>query len=512
MIRGFSGTTLAIVGSLLIVLLLILLLKLQTRSGPGENATLVRVACAAGIKPPVLAAAEAYEETFGVTIELVYGGSATLLGGIEIKPDAADLYIAADDAYVEDGRQRGLLAESIPLAQLTPVIAVPTGNPKSIRSLEDLLTRDDLRIGLANPDAAAVGNATRELLSATGEWSSLEGRITVFKPTVVESANDVVLGAIDAAIVWDATAAQYDDLEAISIPQLKQGGRTIAVAVVAGTAQPTEALRFARYLASRDRGQPFFQAHGYEVRPGDLWSERPRIVIFAGSMFNQAVEETLQAFAEREGIDIERVYNGCGFLVGQMKAGAQPDAYLSCDTRFMKDVQERFHPSRTFSENPMVLITPSGNPAGITNINQLADGDLRVGLAHPNKSALGDLTQQLLNQRGLLEPIERSGNWVQQAPQGDFLVNAMRTGSLDAAIVYASNAAVASEYLEIMPIEAHGAVARQPWAIARSTDHTHTIERLFDQLAAEHSAERFRQLGFRWLPDHAGSAPGGEPR
>ena len=501
---------LAALGSLVVVALLVFLLLLQQQSGPGQDGQVVRVACAAGIKPPVLAAAQQYEDRYGVSIELMYGGSATLLGGLEMKSDAADLYIAADDAYIEMGRERGLLAESIPLAQLTPVIAVQSGNPKSISSLDDLLTRSDLRIGMANPDAAAVGRATKELLSKTGTWPALEERITVYKPTVVECANDLALGSLDACILWDATVAQYDTLEAIAIPELSQGSRTIAVAVVATTPSPTEALRFARFLAARDEGHPLFSQHGYTVTQGDRWAERPRVVLFAGSMFNQAVEGALQSFSEREGVDIERVYNGCGILVGQMKAGAYPDAYLSCDTRFMDAVQDRFQPSQTFSENPMVLITPAGNPKNITQLNELTVPGLRVGLAHPEKSALGDLTNQLLREKSLLSALEESGNWVQQAPQGDFLVNALRTGSLDAAIVYASNAAVAKEYLAIIPLEGSQVVARQPWAIARSTDHEQTIDRLFAYLASEQSAQRFRELGFLWIPDAQGSSSEGE--
>ena len=41
----------------------------------------------------------------------------------------------------------------------------------------------------------------------------LSNQTVVFKPTVVDAANDVKLGAVDAAIVWDSMAKQYPDLE-----------------------------------------------------------------------------------------------------------------------------------------------------------------------------------------------------------------------------------------------------------------------------------------------------------
>jgi len=49
-------------------------------------------------------------------------------------------------------------------------------------------------------------------------WQTVEANVKkngVFKPTVPELANDIVLGAADAAIVWDATANQIEQIESI---------------------------------------------------------------------------------------------------------------------------------------------------------------------------------------------------------------------------------------------------------------------------------------------------------
>ena len=48
--------------------------------------------------------------------------------------------------------------------------------------------------------------------------------------------------------------------------------------------------------------------------------------------------------------------NCCGVLVSQMKAGARPDAYFSCDVSFMNDVEHLFSPSITISQNDMVIL------------------------------------------------------------------------------------------------------------------------------------------------------------
>src|SRR5262249_43345524 len=129
----------------------------------------VVVYCAAAERGPVEAAAKEYEKEYGVPIHLTYGGSETLLSKVALDK-RGDLYIPADDSYLEKGRAKGLLDEDIPLARMTAVIAVRKGNPKKIAKLSDLL-RKDVRLALANPDAAAVGSVLRQKLDA-GTWQA----------------------------------------------------------------------------------------------------------------------------------------------------------------------------------------------------------------------------------------------------------------------------------------------------------------------------------------------------
>ncbi len=57
-------------------------------------------------------------------------------------------------------------------------------------------------------------------------------------------------------------------------------------------------------------------------------------------MLRPAIEQTIAEFERREGVKVTRVYNGCGILVAQMKAGEVPDAYFACDSEFMNQVND----------------------------------------------------------------------------------------------------------------------------------------------------------------------------
>ena len=455
--------------------------------------------CAAGMKPPVAMAISDYYEEIGVVVRVDYAGSGALLSRIRANP-TGDLYLAADESYIELARKEGLIAETIPIANMRPVIAVPAGNPKNLRTIDDLV-RADLKVALANPDAASIGKQTKKMLAATGQWDALAASAKVYKPTVNDVANDIKIGAVDAGIVWDATANQYPELEAINVPVFDDNAFQVTIAVLSSTEQPTDALHFARFLQARDRGGEHFRELGYEAVEGDVWSPKPELVFYSGGVNRLAIDERLNEFEKREGVAITRKYEGCGILCADMKAMAGkplfPDAYFSCDVSFMVDVQDLFLESVDVAETDMVILAKKGNPLGITGLADLAKDGLKLGVANPKQSALGALTEKLLQRKGLYATVWP--NVVKTQPKADLLVTAMQVGALDAAIVYYANTPNVRDELEIIRIDDPTAMATQPIAISRASDNKYLTQRLFDFIFEDVSKKRFEDVGFRWL-------------
>jgi molybdate transport system substrate-binding protein len=484
-----------ILGSIGLLLGLSLLLFVK----PAGKATATRreallVYCAAGLKAPVEAIARKYQEEFGTEVQLQFGGSGTLLNNLKVS-QRGDLFLAADSSFVAIGRSNQLLAEVLPVARQSPVIIVPKANPKGIGTVADLL-RPGTRVALANPDAAAVGTLTRAALTRSGQWEALSAAATVLKPTVGDVANDVKLGSVDAGIVWDATAAQYPDLAAVHAPELAGFTSDVSICVLKACEQPTLALHFARFLSARDRGLPTFASQGYKVVEGDVWTPHPEVLLYSGAVNRSAVEPTLQAFEKREGVTITRVYNGCGILTAQIRAGQKPDAYFACDTSFMESVTNYFQPSSDVSETAMVLLTQKGNPRGITQLADLGRPGLRVGLAHEQQSALGALTARLLKRLGLYEKV--TPNVAVQAPTGDLLLNQLRAGGLDVALVYAANASQVRDQLDVIELREPGALAVQPYAVGNQSANAHLMERLLLAIQSAESRQNFERMGFKW--------------
>jgi molybdenum ABC transporter molybdate-binding protein len=486
-----NGPWLAFLASAVVFVVLVAALAWTNRS-PEVSRTPITVYCAAGLRPPVEAIARKYEQRYGIPIHLQYGPSQTLLSTLEVA-HSGDLYLAADEQYLQLGRDKGLLDESIPLAYLRPMLAVAKGNPKKIASLADLL-RPEVRVVQADKNAA-IGKIVSDALGKSETWPALEKR-SAFTDTVMHVADDLKIGAADAGFLWNANLAQYPELEAVTIPELKGRRSTVPVAVVRATKQPSAALRFARFLASSDEGLPEFSRAGYEIADGDTWVENPEVKLQAGAMLRPAIQQTIEEFERREGVRVLTKFDGCGILVSGMRAGDKPDAFFACDQSFMEQVHDLFLDGEGISRNRLVIVVKKGNPFDIHTLDDLATKNLRVGVGNEKQCALGVLTDRAFEEGKVKSKMMKNVRvW---KPTGDQLITDMLAGSLDAVVAYVSNAAGHEDELETLPIKVACAEAVQPVAVARASTQKHLTGRLLDAIRTQESRERFEKLGFTW--------------
>lgn len=465
----------------------------------GKGAKSITVFCAAGIKKPVAAAAEQYRKEYGVEVQLQYGGTGTLLSQIQIAK-RGDLFIAADETAVEAAREAGTVVEVLPLCNQYPVIAVRAGNPKGVKTFEDLF-RKDLRVAVANPEAASIGKATKA--TAGERWAELEEKVTVMKPTVTELAADLSLGSIDVAIVWNSTVPQFKGIEAVEVPEFAKRVDKVTVSVLKASKHPASALKFARYLNAPGKGAKIFRENGFDAIEGDTWAPKPELILYSGGVNRPAVEKTLAEFAHREGVTVTTIFNGCGVLCATMQAMNDasnpkfPDAYYACDLCFVPPVAEAFPEAFLLTETIIGISVQNGNPKNVKTLADLAQPGLKVGICNAEQSTLGFMTQGMLRSSALENAVRR--NVVVEVPTADFLINQMRAGALDAVIVYEVNYQLQKEYLEFFPIDHEGARAVQPFSVHVNSERKQLAGRLLAFLRK--NRKRFEETGFTWLGD-----------
>jgi molybdate transport system substrate-binding protein len=467
----------------------------KSATDPSPAAKPLLVFCAASNRAVIEAVRADYEAEFGVPVNVQYGPSQTLLASLAVS-GAADLYLPADDSYLALGREQGMIDETIPVAEMQAVLAVAKDAPSKPSSLADVLS-SNLKLVQANPEAAAIGKLTKDSLTKSGIWDAVAARTIAFKGTVNEVANDVKVGAADVGIVYDAVLTTYPELTAVRVPELSGLTAHIAIGVVHATRQARQALHFARYLAAPEKGLKRYAEFGFQTVSGDPWTETPQLTLYAGSMLRPAIERTLAEFEDREGVRVTTVFNGCGILVAQMKAGQIPDAYFACDAEFMQEVHDLFPAPSDVSQNELVILVPKGNPQKIKSLADLSKPGLRVGIGHEKQCAMGWLTQKTLKEGGVQTEVMK--NVTVQTPTGDMLVNQMRAGSLDAAVAYLSNAAGSARDLDAIRItNIPCSVATQPYAVAQTSKYPRLAARLHERLQSAESRSLFESNGFVW--------------
>ena len=169
-----------------------------------------------------------YTREFGREIEIQYGGSQTLLSQLEVT-GTGDLYLPADDSYLNMAREMGLASEILPIAKMEVVVAVKKGNPKSIQNFDDLL-RDDVKLVQANPDATAVGKVTRQI-NGIWQWESLDKTQQPIEQRS-QAANDLLVGApIQPSSMTPCYT--YPDLEYVQLPEFSAGTSLVGWALPA---------------------------------------------------------------------------------------------------------------------------------------------------------------------------------------------------------------------------------------------------------------------------------------
>lgn len=481
-------------------LMYFLLVKVEKEPTNTEASKNLKVYCAIGVKVPFENAAKEFEKLYSVKISAEFKGSGHLVGPIKLNP-VGDLFIAADSSYTTILKEVDIVKETLPLAEMHPVIAVQKGNPKGIKSLEDL-KRSEIKVVLANHEAASIGKVTKKVLEKTGDWEAISKNTIdngVFKPTVTEIANDIKLKAMDATIIWDAIAKQKDfrdHIDFIEVEALKEQKEQVTIGVLSSSKNPTLALKFARFLHAKEKGQKYFTDESFTgIANADQWNDKPTITIFSGGVNRRAIEKTIEEFQIREGVTINTTYNGCGILVGQMKAGSKPDAYFACDASFMTQVNNVFERAETLSQTSIVIVVKKGNPLNIKSLEDLTKPVIKIGVGHPEQAALGSLTKKLLESKGLYEKI--LPNISATAPSADMIITQFKAGSLDACIVYQVNINFMKDEVDVIKINDEKANAEQPFGIANYSNNRYLLERFLEAL--KNNSQYFTNAGFNYI-------------
>lgn len=207
-----------------------------------------------------------------------------------------------------------------------------------------------------------------------------------------------------------------------------------------------------------------------EGAAGQQNSEDPEQVtlqVLAAASLNQPFEEIAEDFtAAHPELSIEISYAGSSTLVQNLQAGAPADVLATADEVSMNtandagliDVDSR----AIFASNTLVGIVPADNPASVDSLQQAVAPEVNLVTCAPQVPC-GALSQAVAEAAGVkLEPVS-------EELQVSDVLGKVRSGQADAGLVYATEAALAPQEVEVFHIDGADD-ARNFYPIAQTSD------------------------------------------
>jgi len=463
----------------------------------------LQVRCAASFEEPLRRLAEEYVVETGISLELGFGPSLDLAQ--ELRSESpADIYVFDDEELAFAARKDELVREVIHLAVLRPVLAVPAGNPAEISELADI-AREELRVGIPDPEHCGLGLHVRTSARYIGAWHQTRDLADRVTTTESELAAALAGGELDVAVVWDATARRTPGIERIEELKLEGHARRMTLAVTTGATHVSDALSFARWLRSADRGRPVFEENGFVcVEGGDDFVRTPELRVFLSQGLRAAAEPALTEWSRREGAQLELVTLEGEALVTRAVT-EHPHALFLFDDRLFANAGPDYDDREIISSDPLTLVVYGMNPEGVESLADLAFEGLRVGLLARESSERGALAWEEIDRQGIGAALRASSTLV-VADEPQVLLAAVRRKELDAVLLHGTVAGAPTMRNDVIALVHPRAELQQSFALRADQEYPELARRLRDSLRTRETNERFFHLGFRWRPRDAAVA------
>ena len=225
----------------------------------------------AASKPATEEVARVFQERTGIAAEVTFGGSGFVLSQMKLA-QKGDLYFPGSSDFMEIAKRDGLVLPDSEkrIVYLVPAINVQKGNPKGVASLKDL-TKDGIRVAIANPEMVCVGTYAVEILEknlSQAEKGKFRRNLVNYTESCEKTATAISLKAVDAVMGW--RVFQYWDPERIETIYLKPEEIVrigyVPIAIAKYTQDRATAQRFIDFLVSTE-GKASFRKYHYLMDP-----------------------------------------------------------------------------------------------------------------------------------------------------------------------------------------------------------------------------------------------------
>lgn len=223
------------------------------------------VLAAASLQESMNAAADAWAAKGHPRPRISFTGSSALARQIEAGAPA-DLFISADETWMDEVQKKGLLRTGTRVSFLgnTLVLIAPRANPIRLKIVPGMPLAKALgadRLAIADPAAVPAGIYAKQSLTRLGVWQSVQGKLAPAENVRAAMAL-VSRGAAPLGVVYGTDARADPAVRVVGVfPANSHDPISYPVAMIASSHNP-EAEGFRRFLISPS-GKAVFRRFGF---------------------------------------------------------------------------------------------------------------------------------------------------------------------------------------------------------------------------------------------------------
>jgi molybdate transport system substrate-binding protein len=234
------------------------------------------------------------------------------------------------------------------------------------------------------------------------------------------------------------------------------------------------------------------------VKAAKAVAEQDLIVSAAASLTN-AFQEIGQKFSSANpGTKVVPNFAASGALLQQIENGAPVDVFASADQKTMDQANEKKlilpETRKNLASNGLVLIIPLGSGISIKSPKDLGAKEIsKVGLGNPDTVPAGRYTREALTNEGLWEELNPKFIPADSVRQ---VLDYVGRGEVDAGFVFATDAAIARDKMQVVATLAKHKPILYPVAVVAATQKKDLAQRFIDFVLSNEGQEILSKYGF----------------
>lgn len=222
------------------------------------------------------------------------------------------------------------------------------------------------------------------------------------------------------------------------------------------------------------------------------------IIISAAASLTNVMQALAKDFEQRHpAVTITCNFGATGDLLAQMSQGAPVDIFASASARHMDQAQKKGlivpESRKTFAANTLVLAKPAGTTIPLRGLGDLTSAQVeRIGIGKPETVPAGQYAKEALVAAGLWEAVEKKLIFASSVRQ---VLDYLRRGEVDAALIYATDAMLAKEQIMVVT-DLPGSRIMYPVALVKTTHDRERATMFLDYLATDAARAILGEQGF----------------